>query len=156
MFITDAVNRQELLSRFCQEGMSFWRAVEVGFNQPWYVVCVQTLLEDAQQGDADASITTTVLVGEVEDVLNLFNSGAKSTKVKLVSALIPEYLSHSNGWVLEQISAIWSTKTSTGKRGGFKKSYFIETDRGHRYPTNPMDEVEYESARMTLVQRFTS
>lgn len=156
MFITDVSNRQELLSRFCQEGMNFWRAVEVGFNRPWYIVCVETLLEDAQQGDADASITTTVLVAEVEDVLNLFNSDAKSPKVKLVSALIPEYLSHSNGWVLEQISAIWSTKISTGKRGGFKKSYLIETDRGHLYPVNPMDEVEDEAARMTLVQRLNT
>lgn len=156
MFITDATNRQELLSRFCPKGLNYWRAVELEFNRPWYIVRVQIQLEDAQQVDTDASITTTVLVAEVEDVLNMFNTGSKSQKVKGVSVLIPEYLSQSNGWILKQISAIWSTEMPTGKRDSFKKKYYIETDCGNRYPANPMDEVEYESARMTLLQRLTS
>lgn len=156
MFITDVTNKQELLSRFSPEGLNYWRAVELEFNRLWYIVRVRNQLEDAQQVDVDASITTTVLVAEVEDVLNLCNSSAKSQRVKWVSALIPEYLSQSDGWVMEQISAIWSTEMPTGNRDGFKKSYFIETDCGHRYPTNPADDVEYESARLTLVQRLAT
>lgn len=156
MFITDTTNRQELLSRFCPDGLNYWRAVELEFNRPWYIVRVQIQLEDAQQVDAEASITSTVLIADVEDVLNLFNSGAKSQKVKGVSALIPEDLSQSNGWVLEQISAIWTSEMPTGKQDGFKKTYFLETECGNRYPVNPMEEVEYESARMTLLQRLTS
>jgi hypothetical protein len=155
MFITNEAHRHPFLSQFCPSGLHYWQIAELEFNRPWFMIGIQTVLENPPRGGTPPSITTTMLVAEIEDLIGICDAEARSRTVKWISVLRPEKeSSHAGGWALEQVSAIWSTEMPTGKRDGYKKSYFFETGSGEHLASNPSDEESCAKSRMTLVRRL--
>lgn len=101
MFVTDQGNEVEPPAQFAVDGLRLWRAVEVGFQLPWFCATFQ-------YSDAEGVHQRTMFTVSIEDLLPGDTDQAGWGALLDVQLVSPAWVNCEGGWRMNSLSEIRS------------------------------------------------
>lgn len=158
MFITEPENRYRLLDTSSNDGISYWRAVQLALDRPWYLISLLPVDELPEEGELEENTlegTRTVLVGDPLEVVELqMNSKESGLWIVSVDAVIPGYLNATGRWSIERVMSLWTGIKQHKKPEVRARFHVIKTSSGRLYPASPTDEVCETTSHLELLAEF--
>lgn len=153
MFISDPSHKHGMFSSFLGNGSTYWRAVTVASNRPWFLATLESLANcDGDHHAGGSGIYQSMLVGDIADVLSLFEPESKSlTAVRSVDVLLPQYVGEYLGWHMEKVVAVWQPTAEMCEGSGLVADYVVETSDGLLHPTHPSGDWFPKKSELALV-----
>lgn len=124
MFLTSDTNKHPL-SQLYGEGRHLWIGTEIHIRRIWFIVNFQLIQRDEDGEELIA--TNTVLLSEVEDVLNFAHKKSSLLSVYLMAPLTN---SVDSGWAMDRLIEIWEAP-DPGDPGTKAKIYVKESGAHH-------------------------
>lgn len=113
----------------------FWKWVELVAALPHFLVTVHQ-----PETREDSDFDTTLIFGDIKDVLAIINEPKNTFEVVRIDLLSPGYLNSSNGFKLGQLSEIWLEKETGRQLYVFADSSRMEMN----WPSSQNSPVNYE------------
>lgn len=103
MFLTHSSNAHPMSKWFTSSEITYWSAVELATNVPWFLVqlCKSSTPKE----------TSDMLLSGVQDLLRLIETQASDEcEVTSVSLVSPAHMNGGAGWKLEPLAALWAAE----------------------------------------------
>lgn len=124
MFLTHDANKHPLFS-ISNEGQNLWTGTEIHLRRNWFIVDFEQI--DSYE-DEEAVLTSTVLLSDLEHVLDLAN---QSLPILSVYLMTPNSLDDAScGWQMDRLVGVWEAE-DPGNTGVMAKIY--TTVDGHHH-----------------------
>lgn len=133
MFVTEDVYKDRLSSVIAPPGTHVWLAVEVELQQPWYLIEVESRVDEPN----GSTMRRTLLSCRLQDVIDASRQrGGSNASMKSVCLVSPRAMNKTQGWRMERLRAIWSaTEPSSPDR----HAQILEVDDGKMYVLSLLD-----------------
>lgn len=155
MFISKPSFRAKISNWTVTPGAIYWETMEVGLAQVWFMVTVGHFSKGRSKGHVrmlrDGS--TTLLVVDSQQVVDMANDPSEADKVVSVLAVIPSFQGDSPDWEMRRVQAIWRYQPAPDDEAGGIPYDAIEIEGGDLVPSFPIGE-PIDREKLSLVARF--